>query len=462
MDRNIDKDKDKNEEYQALVLGSEPGGYFLALSLLRQGLRVKILEPSSHAFFSGQHKKISSLEESAWEPILGFSTAAPEEEFLRNLGLYKNFSSLFYSPRVALQVISPRKRINCSYPFHLMNWEEEYPEKKDKILNLWGNFQASNPSSKASFLSMVRKHDLDEEWMSWGASQLFLYGSTLDSSIPLAPIRRYSQLAENGMHFLKGGKEFFRELLLHVLSEHGVVPEKIHTNSISILEKKGVLCGVAIGERKIFTPWLVGAMGAEDFLSYIPKRYHFTPIMEQSEKRHPKAFRFCFSISLPKECLPEALGSHFCFHDPKESRLEDHFFQVLQSSFLYRELDPKKELLQLRIIVPYSPESLEKDFLLKAAKRAIHRLQEIFPFMKSISSLKLNPPSSLKDIAREQILYEYDNGVESFWDWDWENYGLSSFALCARDSDQGMGFLGEVRSAMELSKKILESQKNRK
>ena len=70
MDRNIDKEKD--EEYQALVLGSELGGYFLALSLLRQGLRVKILEPSSQDSFSHRQKKISSLEKAAWEPILGF------------------------------------------------------------------------------------------------------------------------------------------------------------------------------------------------------------------------------------------------------------------------------------------------------------------------------------------------------------------------------------------------------
>ena len=449
------------KEYHALVLGKDLGAYLLALHLVQHGLRVKILEPNTNsishsAFASTYDKEGTFLGDASWEPILGFYPNAPEEKFLRSLGLYEEFSSFFCSPQVApVQILSTKKRIDCSYPIHRINWEEEYPEKKDLIQKLWGAFYAHSASSSTYFSSLVRNYGLDEEWMSWGASQLFLYGDSLGQPVPLSSIGQYVANAEKGLYFLKGGRGFVRILLLDALARYRVIPEKIHMDHLSILYKRGVMCGVELGNRSLFSPWVIGAMEAEAFLSHIPKRYHFAPIKEQRKKRIPKAFRFHFSFSLPVEYLPEGIGSHFCFHLPEAIRWEDYFFQVLRASSAYKGLPLEKEVFLVRLILPYSSQSLQEASLLKAIRRSMNRLKEIFPSMEASSTPYFSPIASLEDIPPEQLLYEYRDHWKGLWNWDWENYGLRGFALCSRDAARG--FLGEVRGSMEIAEKIFNS-----
>ena len=458
---------EKDKKYHAIILGKSFGAQLVALFLAKKrGLKVKLLEQKNHmeSFSSFYDTEGRFLMDRDWEPILGFFSSSSEEIFLRSLGIYEDFSSTFLPPSPALQLISPQRRIDCSYPLHRMNWEEEYLKKKNHIEQLWGAYYASSHSSKQCFSKFVQKHKLDEEWISWGVLQLFLYGNWGGKSIPMAWMKNYTKEVEKGLYFLKGGKDFLKKRILDELAKYKVIPEKVD-RPISILYEKGSVCGVELAEKKYFSNWIVGGESAKDFTSHIPKRYQLPPLLEEKERRTPKAWRFYFAIHVPKEVIPEGMGNHFCFHLPSASHGEKEFFQVLRSSFLsYKGHPPEKEVLLIRLIFPFSQESLHPLFLSSSMKRVLRRLKNILPFLTEENiSIHLMPKrkkecassfSTLEQIPNELLLYEWEIGKERAWEWDWEKYGLPGLALCSKDSTLDGGFLGELQNSIKISEKI--------
>lgn len=468
-------------QYDLIVVGDQLSGLLLAAGAAQSGKRVLVLEgsPSSTVLYEVPSGKF--LGDLVAEPVLGLHEGSKADNFLKNVGLYQSLSDIFPLHENPLQVLHSNYRLDFSYELEALkeNAKREWDmpaEIQDKFCRLL----TGNIVSKKDISQLVSEIPLGVEWEPLCFLQSALFGAASPESFPYHAYKELVKLASHGVRFSLGGRSAIKERLLsRVLIYGGSVKRGTWVEEI-VFEKKR-LAGVLLSSYEGFvrSPMVIGAMGANTFLSLIPNDLKQKNLVNRFAKIHPKFWRLSFTILVPEDLIPEGMGSHLAYVPENRSLSEDNFLQVQTfAKEVYGGIPIAHKALVVRVLVPHEEESLQPKAISRILKRSMQNLEKIIPFIAG-KNLSISPdPNNLEQDSVYQKYFHfkslehippsllvYDSSLSVDFDnreyMDWSKYGLDGLAICSRDIRPLLGLTGEVFSAMDLLQ-IIQSKESRR
>jgi len=467
------------ERYDLVVVGDQISGFFLAAGAAQAGLKVLMIEGSVTSTAMYEVPSGNFLTDLVWEPLIGLSENSKLHNFFHSLGLYQDPEELFplFSPSV--QMISPDARFDYFYDSEkqFQEFDREFPQKS-ALLKEWNKKITTHQGNFATTLEQV---GLGVEWERFGALQMALYGAYLPKNLQSSTYRALSKGAAEGVRYPVGGRAALKERLLGRLQVFG---GKLKRNTWveEIVFEKGKLAGVLLSSFEGFvrSSQVIGAMGAKNFFSLIPKEFQSKKLKKELNSIQPRYWRMSYTIKLPESAIPEGFTEHSCIHDFSLEPELENFLQVLAlPRSVYGGIAPNQRILLVRLLIPFEEKTLETQFISAVLKRSIKNLEKYIPNLrKNIIAITPNANNlqddaifkkcfsfpSLRHIPPSYLVYEkaLNNAQENTMASDWSPYGLAGIALCSRDVHPLYGLMGEAFSAMELLDSIHAKQVEKK
>ncbi len=461
-----------NDEYDLIVIGNQLAGYFLATAAAQEGMRVLVIEAQPRLSAVFERPSGNFLTDMQWEPFIGLDSGDPEDDFLRQLGLYQEMDELFPRISPSLQMISPAGRVDFTYPIHSMQteWEREYPRAAGALCQLGARIQAGAGSSRSkSFGSMVEQLGLEAHWSQIGDVQAPLYGAVSPDNIRVPLVREYMANATKSVRYSVGGRDSLKEILVSRLKWFGGRVKRDAWVEEIVFER-GRLAGVLLSSFEGFvrSRMVVGNTSARKFLALLPQEPRPDALERSVKAMSPRYWRFNFTVQIPESAVPEGMGEHVCYHESDADLDEGQFMQVfVLPRGSYSGVSSRRRILLVRTLIPIMEKSVQPDYLSVTIKRALRRLQTFIPFVVEADSTIVPDPKNIKEDKVYQSYFKFDSvnsiphdllvygktadetcalGVPS----DWSRFGVEGLALCSRDVRPALGLMGEIRTAMEV------------
>lgn len=200
-------------------------------------------------------------------------------------------------------------------------------------------------------------------------------GSTSDPA--LFDLLHLFSLSRTGATF-RGGLTSYREFLINLARRLGVhVP--IKTDCKRIFIEKGRFTGVQVSNRG--NPIVAGAGILGCSLDRALSRITYTGrnwFLRKKKSPQPVGWKFTLALSVHNEAVPSSLLSRAVWQERNAPILE---IEVVNPSD-YNLADPNHKILQIRTWMPFTVESLKRDYQSMIAGRMIRQVMEIFPFLE--------------------------------------------------------------------------------
>lgn len=456
--------------YDLIVVGDQLSGLFLAAGAAQAGKHVLVLEGNSTPTQLYEVPSGRLMGDMVVEPVIGLQEGSKVDAFLKSLGLYQDLNDLFPRHDPALQVVADRLRLDFEYELGKLR---EAARREFKLppaqLEEFCRALAGQTVSKKSFSEVIAGIPLPVQWENFGWLQTMLFGAMAPTELPYQAYKEVIDLAAKGIRFPIGGRSALKERLLgRILVFGGSVKKSTWVEEIVF--EKGHLTGVLLSSYEGFvrSPVVVGAMGAKTFYELVPKEIRPKRLGEAVERIRPRHWRLSFSLLVPEGLIPEGMGTHVAavdFNGPLEC---ERFLQL--NTFgkeVYGGIPAGHKALVVRVLVPYEEASLEPRYVERLMKRALKRLGELMPFLKSEELAVFPDPTKLAQDPVYQKFYKfrslefippallaYESTLTAGYDnrefLDWKSHGLEGLLLCSRDIRPLLGFTGEVFTAMDL------------
>ena len=453
------------ESYDLVVVGDQLSGLMLAAGAAQAGWRVLVIEgnPVPSVFYEVPSGRF--LCDLMGEPVIGLGGDNKASNFLKEIGL-QNIDELFLPHEPSLQIVDKKFRLDIGSEESVKKNRNEFDLPPDHLAKFM-SVLSGKYVGKGTFSDIIRHLELPVNYELFGLLPFCLYGSMAPSTFNYSSYRDVIHLAKSGVRYPKGGRSSLKELLQSRIHVFGGVIKK-STWIEEIVFEHGKLTGVLLSsfEGFIRSPVVIGAMGAAAFLDLVPPELQSKNLRNDFDKIIPRFWRYTFSLTVPEAQIPEGMGTHVALID-REGYLEDP--RVIQVNILDKDtfagMPVGHKALVVRVMVPYTEEYIQTNFLERLQKRAILRLKKEMPFLTDYSvspdpngldqdqifqkfykfkSLKYIPPSFL--LYDSNISVDCDN--RKFL--DWSKFGLNGLGLCSRDIRPFIGLMGEIYTAMDL------------
>lgn len=175
----------------------------------------------------------------------------------------------------------------------------------------------------------------------------------------------------------KGGLPYYKDFLYRLAKRQGAhIPEKSECRRIFVTGGKFV--GVQIGNRGN----MISAGGGIAGCSVA----HVKNQLSSSGRGHghrlktapkPVGWRFTLSVTVSNEAIPPGMGYRIIWKEAGAPVLEIE--RVDPSD--YRANDPEHQIVFLRTVLPFSPETLDIGYQRQIAARMLRQLLEVMPFV---------------------------------------------------------------------------------
>lgn len=454
--------------YDLVVVGDQLGGYLLAAASAQQGAKVLLVE--GHGQVSAVHRLGTGdfLNDVNCELAFGLFPESSLDEFLKNLGLYSSIGEAFVPVDAPTQLLSEKFRVNEIFQMEeaIRGWTREFPHLTTELRRFYEIiYGPSKLAGNSSAGAIVNKCNLPSWWENISKAQVLAFSSLLPARLGSSALRLSLSRAANSIRYIRGGKDSLKaHLSSRILLSGGAIKRGAWAEEIVF--EYGKLGGVLLSsfEGYVRAPHVVGAMGAKRFYNLVPKSLRNADLSRQIQSLNPKYWRFSFCLNLPEEAFPEGMSSHAVIFDPENQDFENLMQVFAFSKGAYSGMQAGRRYLVVKVLLPYSPISIDKQYLTGVIKRSCKKLQKFMPFL-DMDQVVISPdPKNLSEdplfkayynfseisrIPVSYLVYDriYDPHCEVGISTNWDQFGLTGLGLASRDVNPLYGVYGEILAA---------------
>lgn len=484
----------RSKYYDVVFLGGAIGGLLSAISLLKKGIKVLILNTNDYFYPFKNGGSFSS----PWLFFGGFTL----RNLLKSLGFHPLEINRLRAVDPSLQVVLPGIRfdlhsdekkllceLKCEFPdiwgeannffTKLTGYQDLYPKIfmsgiKFPPENFIEKYKLKKFTKKLSPLAAMESSSLDGllGGMSKNKDFLLLFRGIVNAISDLSAkdysLPYLSQVVNTvrfeGYEFDKGIGSFHELLLEKVKERGGIILNEGAIDEISIVGRyvdSLKLSGCSVD--KLVLSYMVINGNPKSILKFIPSQRKNILLRRRFSKASVKYLKYTFYLKLRSIVYPEGMRERVVMISDRESELSGENFL-----YLHKVDEGKDEKGEGWIILGVSsrikPEMLVKpDFVKKFSENCIENISSIIPFLdEHILNVETPPLKKIDELDKElRSYFVYESDETSYFGMTALPYtsNIKNLLIVGQSIYPGLGFDGEVQSGLRVSRHISDAFK---